>query len=74
MPNNGANFTPTLDGYTGQQPLRFYCQKILPLVYDDSLSYYEMLCKMLGYINTLSEDVQQVKKALSEAVEAERGK
>ena len=74
MPNNGADFTPTLDGYTGQQPLRFYCQKVLPLVYDDSLSYYEMLCKLLGQINALFEDVQQVKQALSEAVEAERRK
>lgn len=25
---------------------RFWCQKVLPLVYDDSLSYYEVLCKL----------------------------
>ena len=24
--------------------LRFWCYKILPLVYDDSLSYYEAIC------------------------------
>lgn len=30
-----------------------WCQKILPLVYDDSLSYYEMLCKVRDYINEL---------------------
>ena len=32
---------------------RFWCQKVLPLVYDDSLSYYELLCKVVNYINNL---------------------
>ena len=32
---------------------RFWCQKVLPLVYDDSLSYYEVLCKVVNYINAL---------------------
>lgn len=32
---------------------RFWCQKVLPLVYDDSLSYYEILCKVVKYINDL---------------------
>lgn len=31
----------------------FWCQKVLPLVYDDSLSYYEVLCKVVDYINNL---------------------
>lgn len=31
----------------------FWCQKVLPLVYDDSLSYYEVLCKVVKYINAL---------------------
>lgn len=34
---------------------RFWCYKVLPLVYDDSLSYYELLCKMVDYINNLIE-------------------
>ena len=33
--------------------LHFWCNKILPLVYDDSLSYYEILCKVVKYINEL---------------------
>lgn len=37
--------------------LRFWCQKVLPLVYDDSLSYYELLCKVVAYLNHLTEDV-----------------
>lgn len=35
---------------------RFWCQKVLPLVYDDSLSYYEVLCKVVDYINNIIED------------------
>lgn len=35
------------------QTFRFWCQKVLPLVYDDSLSYYEVLCKVVDYINEL---------------------
>lgn len=31
--------------------LRYWCNKILPLVYDDSLSYYEVLCKTRAKLN-----------------------
>jgi hypothetical protein len=34
---------------------KFWCQKVLPLVYDDSLSYYELLCKVVSYVNNLNE-------------------
>ena len=43
--------------YTGQGKLRFWCQKVLPLVYDDSLSYYELLGKAVDYLNHTIEDV-----------------
>ena len=33
------------------------CQKILPLVYDDSLSYYEVLCKLSQKTNVLIDDI-----------------
>ena len=39
---------------------RFWCQKVLPLVYDDSLSYYEVLCKVVTYINKLITDNNQI--------------
>lgn len=35
---------------------RFWCQKVLPLVYDDSLSYYEVLCKVVEYLNNVISD------------------
>ena len=50
---------------------RFWCQKVLPLVYDDSLSYYETLCKVVSYINDLiaqdkvfSDDIQNLQNDL----------
>lgn len=39
------------------RPFRFWCQKVLPLVYDNSLSYYELLCKVVDYLNNLGADV-----------------
>lgn len=51
---------------------RFWCQKVLPLVYDDSLSYYEVLCKVIDYINHIIDnqrdivsDVDDLKSELS---------
>lgn len=32
---------------------KMWCYKVLPLVYDESLSYYEILCKVVNYINNL---------------------
>lgn len=50
---------------------KFWCFKVLPLVYDDSLSYYEILCKVVDYINRLIEqdkvfgnEIDELKKEL----------
>ena len=45
---------------------RFWCYKVLPLVYDDSLSYYETLCKFIEYLNGLGEDVKEVVKEMQD--------
>ena len=39
---------------------RMWCQKVLPLVYDDSLSYYEVLCKVVTYLNNVIEGTNGV--------------
>ena len=36
---------------------RFWCFNALPQVYDDSLSYYELLNKTIGYINHMITDI-----------------
>lgn len=56
-PNAPADFIPQLGDYKDLQPFRYWCQKVLPLVYDDSLSYYELLCKVVDYLNKTIEDV-----------------
>ena len=53
-----ADFTPVMGGYKTLQPFRYWCQKILPLVYDDSLGYYELLCKVVDYLNKAMEDTE----------------
>lgn len=42
---------------TNYKNFRFWCQKVLPLVYDDSLSYYEILCKVVDYLNNMMKDL-----------------
>ncbi len=39
---------------------RFWCQKVLPLVYDDSLSYYEVLCKVTDYIDHIIANQKEI--------------
>lgn len=52
-----ADFIPKLDGYSNQHRFMFWCQKVLPLVYDDSLSYYELLDKVVHYLNNAIKDI-----------------
>lgn len=42
------------------EKFRFFCQKVLPLVYDDSLSYYEVLCKVKAKINEMIDYVDEL--------------
>lgn len=45
---------------------KFWCQKVLPLVYDDSLSYYEVLCKVVEYINNLIAEDKLIEENITE--------
>ena len=51
--------TPYSSGFIGGKipPLRFWTHKILPLVYEESLSYYEVLCKVAQKLNETIESV-----------------
>lgn len=55
-----VNYTPPMKGYSGQGAFRFWCQTVLPIVYDDSLSYYELLNKVVVYLNNTIQDVANV--------------
>lgn len=52
---------------------RYWCQKVLPLVYDESLSYYEVLCKLcdemkklMQGMDDLSSEVATLKQAIND--------
>ena len=46
------------------------CFKVMPLVYDESLSYYEVLCKLTeklnDVINQLSRDYSEIYKYIDQ--------
>lgn len=46
-------------------PIMFWCQKVLPLVYDDSLSYYEFLCKVCDKVNEIISAQNKTNNELS---------
>lgn len=46
-----------------------YCQKVLPLVYDDSLSYYEAICKLAKGLEILNSDNTEIRKEITELKE-----
>lgn len=48
--------------------MSFYCQPILPLVYDESMSYYETLCKVVGQLNTTGETVNKLNEGLTNEI------
>lgn len=47
------------------EKFRFFCQKILPLVYDDSLSYYETLCKINNKLNEVIDKTNEIQEAIT---------
>ena len=62
--------------YKNLTEFRFWCFKVLPLVYDDELSYQEVICKCVDYINNLiendkaiSNDVEQLKQEMKQVQE-----
>ena len=50
------------------EKLRIWCQKVLPLVYDDSLSYYEVLTKVVNKLNEVIALAQEQNETIEEAL------
>lgn len=48
------------------EKLFFRCHKILPLVYDESLSYYEVLCKVANSLNEVIEATNDLNDNVTE--------
>lgn len=62
---NPADYSPELNGYSGIGKFKAWVQMVLPQVYDDALSYQELVYKMLFYINTLIDDVDSAENNVS---------
>lgn len=54
------------DTFERFKPFRFWCKTTLPLVYDESLSYYELLCKVIAYLNQIGETENELINAFLE--------
>lgn len=54
------------------QPMKFRCQKVLPLVYDDSLSYYETLCKISAKLNEVIDAINELSETQTGEVSDEQ--
>lgn len=55
---------------TNIERVKFWCFKVLPLVYDDSLSYYEVLCKVVEKLNELIKAYSELTGVIDEIKEA----
>lgn len=47
-----------------------HCQKVLPLAYDDSLSYYEAICKLVKKINEVIDQFDDWSEVIAELQQA----
>ena len=65
-----VNFTPDMKPYSGQGKFRYWVQMVLPTIYDDSLSYMELLNKVVYVINLAIEDVGAVEENVAALLEA----
>lgn len=70
---------PELKPIAKQEAFRYWCQKVLPEIYDDSLSYSELLGKVmvklneaLETINSYSDDIERIDETNKELVDQMR--
>ena len=50
------------------EPVRYWCHKILPLVYDDSLSYMELLNKVVYKLNEVVNNNNELPTYIAEQI------
>lgn len=60
-----------MSAFNKVSPLRFWCQKVLPLVYDESLSYEELLCKVVAKLNEVINNIDGIPEYIKELMSEE---
>lgn len=53
-----------MNGMSNRGAYSIWCQKVLPLVYEESLSYYELLCKVVNYLSDTIKHVDEHDEAI----------
>lgn len=46
------------------KPFKSWCIQILPTIFDESMSYYEVLCKVIKILNNSLEDINILKEEI----------
>lgn len=57
-----------MGNFNNVDPVRYWTYKILPLVYDDSLSYYEVLSKVVQRLNVLVENNNNITQHIKDLI------
>lgn len=52
-----------LDGWKDLRPFKAWCIQVLPTIFDESMSYYECLCKMVKLLNDTMNNVDLLHEA-----------
>lgn len=51
------NVKVPISGWVDLHPFKAWCLQILPTIFDESMSYYECLCKLLDIVSATIDDV-----------------
>lgn len=53
-----------MDRWIDLRPFKTWCIQILPSIFDESMSYYEVLCKVIKILNNSLEDINILKEEI----------
>lgn len=53
-----------MDRWIDLKPFKTWCIQILPSIFDESMSYYEVLCKVIKILNNSLEDINILKEEI----------
>lgn len=52
------------NNWVNLETFKLWCCRVLPTVFDESMSYYEVLCKVMEILNGVIDDVNLTKEQL----------
>lgn len=58
--------------FPNMQPFKFWCQMALPTVLDDSLSYYEVLNKVVKNLNIINDNMTDLAQSMVEPYDPDK--